>query len=121
MPRKKGKPAETRRVPFVLNLNDDVDAVIWAKLEPLLDLHRASAYIRAVLAKEILGQSVESTIAIGPSSNGHKSSLSAGINGRYELPYAKPVALPASTEMYEEGNDEDQLENAANNFLDMFG
>ena len=40
----------TRRIPFVLNLDDPVDAAIWEALEPMLDRRRASQFIRGAVA-----------------------------------------------------------------------
>jgi hypothetical protein len=131
MGRKKSQKAETRRIPFVLNLNDPVDAAIWEVLEPMLDIHRASAFIRAVLAEKILGTAEQWQIQpmnnFSTNGNGHKHPDSG--QGSYALPTAKrPAQIPANIEQGDmspsdepSADDGSALDAATDNFLNAFG
>ncbi|MEP7286948.1 MAG: hypothetical protein ABI947_14420 [Chloroflexota bacterium] len=101
--------ANTRRIPFVLNIDDPIDAAIWQALEPLLTRHRASAFIRGAVAHAL------------------------GVGGL--LPPVAPLMLPAGEirakrptplatveqDMPETESSSDDLEAAAGNFMSMFG
>jgi hypothetical protein len=123
MGRKKAHRNDTRRIPFVLNLADPVDAAIWEVLEPMLDLHRASAYIRAVLAEKIVGLQAGLPLP-NLSSNGNGHGLPIGKN-QIEAPRAKrPAALPATIEPRDDESSDgglDALDAATDAFLDAFG
>lgn len=69
--------ANMRRIPFVLNLDDPVDAAIWDVLKPMLDRRRASQFIRGAVAQMLgidgfspsvpaLSLPKESTLALSP-------------------------------------------------------
>ena len=101
-----------RRVPFILNIDDPMDAAIWEALEPLLTRRRASAFIRNAIA-QMLG-------IASPT-----------------VPLERPVLLPAPAtptkrrvqevprlpagSAFEPEEDNDDLARATGNFLNMFG
>src|SRR6266568_3153168 len=101
-----------RRVPFVLNLDDPVDAAIWEVLEPLLTRRRASAYIRGVVAKELGFQAnpVPSAPVLG---------LMPGPIRQAKRPVHREVV--EEVEPFNEEPTVDALDRAADNFLSMFG
>ena len=100
--------AKTRRIPFVLNLDDPVDAAIWEALEPMLDRRRASQFIRGAVAHAL------------------------GVGGL--LPPVGPAGLPdpparrmlppgpRAAEVPDPGEDQaGAVDEAMGNFLNMFG
>jgi len=108
---------DRKRIPFILNLDDPIDAAIWEQLEPLIQRHRASDFIRGALA-QVLG-------------------IGAGVAPLSVLPVSQRIGLPSgsvnglstqrsvpreTTENREEASDNsDAREEAAANFLGMFG
>lgn len=106
----------TRRIPFVLNLDDPLDAAIWQVLEPMLVRHRASGFIRTAVAQTL---GIGTTPVFAPSSPPLSLSASAS-----ELSVAKRPKRATSTENRPSTSiedDPDSLDAAANNFLDAFG
>ncbi|MEP7287059.1 MAG: hypothetical protein ABI947_14990 [Chloroflexota bacterium] len=101
--------ADTRRIPFVLNLDDPIDAAIWQALEPLLTRHRASAFIRGAVAHALgVGGLMPALVPLG---------LPAG-----EIRAKRPTLLATvDQDMPEAENNGDDLEAAAGNFMSMFG
>ena len=105
----------TRRIPFVLNLDDPMDAAIWQALEPMLLRHRASAFVRAAVA-QTLGIGAVPVFTPSP-----PLSLSVGTS---EMSVAKRSKRVTSTENRSSTSiedDADSLDAAANNFLNAFG
>ena len=106
----------TRRIPFVLNLDDPLDAAIWHVIEPMLVRHRASAFIRTAVAQTL---GIGTAPVLVPSSP--PLSLSAGAS---ELLVTKHPKRATSTENKPSTSIEDEadsLDTAANNFLNAFG
>ena len=106
----------TRRIPFVLNLDDPLDAAIWQALEPMLNRHRASAFIRSAVAQTLgIGSAVPfvtpTAIRALPIS---ESSMVA------KRPKRTSTSDDPSTATFDE-HDADSLSAAANNFLNAFG
>jgi hypothetical protein len=102
--------ARTRRIPFVLNIDDPVDAAIWEALQPMLSRHRASAFIRGAVA-HALGMGGLLPPAVVPM-----------------LPSGEPVRAkrPTMVQTIEDGplptpDDEASVDSAASNFMSMFG
>ncbi len=111
--------ANTRRIPFVLNLDDPVDAAIWEALEPLLTRHRASQVIRGAVAHALgVGGLLPPVVAITAPDDGRVLQLPEG-----PLPRAKRPTPRATVEdePIENRSDENALDEATNNFLNMFG
>ncbi len=111
--------ANTRRIPFVLNLDDPVDAAIWEALEPLLTRHRASQFIRGAVAHALgVGGLLPPVVAIASPENGKVLQLSDG-----SLPKAKRPTPKATLEdePIDDEYDMNALDEATNNFLNMFG
>ncbi len=111
--------ANTRRIPFVLNLDDPVDAAIWEALEPLLTRHRASQFIRGAVAHALgVGGLLPPVVAITAPDDGRVLQLPEG-----PLPRAKRPTPRATVEdePIENRSDENALDEATNNFLNMFG
>jgi hypothetical protein len=99
-----------RRVPFILNIDDPVDAVIWEALEPLLTRRRASAFIRSSIAQTLGIASpivpLERTLLPAPTTHTKRRVQ--------EVP-----RLPAGEDR--ESERDDDLTRATGNFLNMFG
>jgi hypothetical protein len=113
--------ANTRRIPFVLNLDDPVDAAIWEALQPLLERRRASQFIRGAVAHALGVSGLLSPIVMPTTApNGHHpKALPAG-----NLPKAKrptPAATLDSAPIEDDPDDSDALDQATDNFLSMFG
>jgi hypothetical protein len=101
-----------RRIPFILNLDDPIDAAIWEVLEPLLTRRRASQFIRGAIAQ-----------ALGM--GGGSPPLELRTPPALSVPRAKRAAqtmpqLPAGDGKSASGDDPDALEQAADNFLNAF-
>jgi hypothetical protein len=111
--------AETRRIPFVLNLDDPVDYAIWEALEPLLARRRASQFIRGVVAQALgLSGAIPVPSLSAPNGNGHSpvKALPSGEVPRAKRPTRK---VTVETEPFEDG-DSEALDQATDNFLNMF-
>ncbi len=111
--------SNTRHIPFVLNLDDPVDAAIWEALEPLLTRHRASQFIRGAVAHALgVGGLLSPVVAITAPENGKVYQLPEG-----PLPRAKRPTPRATVEdePLEHERDENALDEATSNFLNMFG
>lgn len=104
-----GSSNNTRRVPFVLNIDDPVDAAIWEALEPMLKRHRASSFIRGAVA-HALGVGGLLTPPVLPA-------LPAGEPVRAKRPTPIETYMNEVTEIEEEQS----VDDAASNFLNMFG
>lgn len=114
-PRKRSEIAKSniRRVPFILNLDDPMDAAIWETLEPLLARRRASQFIRGAIA-QALGRS------------GGSPPVEPRVAPALPVPRGKRSAqtvprLPAGESRGASGSDPDALEQATDNFLSAFG
>src|SRR5512142_3301846 len=84
----------TRRIPFVLNLDDPVDAAIWEGLEPLLTRHRASQFIRGAVAHALgVGGLLPPVVAVAAPEKGKIRQLTEG-----PLPKAKRPTPKATLE-----------------------
>ncbi len=109
--------ANTRRIPFVLNLDDPVDAAIWEALEPMLTRRRASQFIRGAVAHALGMGGLLSPVVASP--NGHEpKALPAGPVPRAKRP------TPTTTlevEPLDGQVDEEALDQATGNFLNAFG
>ncbi|SRR5258708_32370338 len=108
--------SNTRRIPFVLNIDDPVDLAIWEALEPMLARRRASMFIRGAVA-HALGIGGLLTPVVQPNGRQHVPALGAG-----ELPRARrpdrQQTFPSSVQGEE---DPAEVDEAANNFLSQFG
>jgi len=111
--------ANTRRIPFVLNLDDPVDAALWEALEPLLTRHRASQFIRGAVA-HALGVGGLLPPVVAPTLAEEKPRPALGAGREYQ---AKRPTLLASleSELQDGADDADALGEATSNFLNMFG
>jgi len=111
--------SNTRRIPFVLNLDDPVDAAIWEALEPLLTRHRASQFIRGAVAHALgVGGLLPPVVAVAAFDNGQQLQLPGG-----PLPKAKRPT-PRTTladEPIDDPRDDNALDEATSNFLNAFG
>jgi len=108
--------SSTRRIPFVLNLDDPLDAAIWEALQPMLSRHRASAFIRSAVAQ---------TLGIGSAMPFVAPSATRALPmGESSMVAKRPTRTSTpdepSTATFDE-HDEDSLKAAANNFLNAFG
>jgi hypothetical protein len=116
-----------RRIPFVLNLEDPVDAAIWEALEPMLERRRASQFIRGAVAHALgvgglLAPIAPSVLPAGEARLG----LPSG-----EIPRAKRPTRRATVERepitsggpeaIHSNGDESAVDEAVGNFLNMFG
>jgi hypothetical protein len=103
--------SNTRRIPFVLNMDDPVDAAIWEALQPMLTRRRASAFIRGAVAHALGIGGLLNPVTSAP------ALLSDGI------PRAKrPTAIQTVAEQPLPSEDNaDAADEAASNFLNMFG
>ncbi len=109
----------TRRIPFILNLDDPVDAAIWEALEPMLTRHRASQFIRGAVAHALgVGGLLPSVVALPTPGNGKPLQLLEG-----PLPKAKRPTPRATLEdePIDDPPDADALDEATSNFLSAFG
>jgi len=104
--------SNSKRIPFVLNLDDPVDAAIWQALEPMLTRHRASQFIRGAVA-HALGVGGMLTPAVTPT----MPALPAGEQVRAKRP--TPVQTIQDDPLPPDGDI--SLDDAAGNFLNMFG
>lgn len=104
-----------RRVPFILNLDDPLDRAIWQVLEDLLARRRASAWLRDAAAQKlgIAGLSAPTRPPL--------PALVERVDG--EEWRARRPARQAGGEAgpLQVGNPENTLEEATENFLNMFG
>jgi hypothetical protein len=110
--------AETRRIPFVLNLDDPVDCAIWDALQPLLARRRASQFIRAAVAHALGVGGLLTPVALpAPLPGPTQRALPAG-----DVPRAKRPTRKATVqdERFEDGNDDEALDQATDNFLNLF-
>jgi hypothetical protein len=109
-----------RRIDVELNLNDPVDAAIWAVLEPMVALRRG-------------GQGARSLMAAGLGGNPPNPGPSPRKEGKGEDPRPRPLpqrrgeeeevrqmALTEGGEVVEVDDGKDALARATNNFLDAF-
>jgi hypothetical protein len=111
--------SELRRIPFVLNLEDPVDAAIWQALEPLLARRRASQFIRGAVAHALGVGSLLTPVALSaPPPGPTQRALPAG-----DVPQTKRLTRKAmiQDDPIDEGSDDGALDEATGNFLDMFG
>ena len=102
--------ARSKRIPFVLNIDDPVDAAIWEALQPMLTRHRASAFIRGAVA-HALGMGGLLSPAVVPM-------LPSGEPIRAKRPTM--IQTVADNSLSTPDNEGD-VDTAANNFLSMFG
>lgn len=115
----------TKRIPFVLNLDDPVDEAIWEIIEPLLARRRASQFIRAAVAQSLGLTGAIPVPSLSPSmgsnGNGHAPAQRALPSG--ETPRAKRPTRKATIqdEPLDDGGTENGLDEATDNFLSMFG
>jgi hypothetical protein len=110
----------TRRIPFVLNLEDPVDAAIWEALQPMLDRRRASQFIRGAVAHALgMGGLLPPIVTTALPANGKRLELPSGA----AVPRAKRPTRRATVEAepFDNGHDEGALDEATGNFLNMFG
>ncbi len=111
--------SNTRRIPFVLNLDDPVDAAIWEALEPLLTRRRASQFIRGAVAHALgVGGLLPPVVAVAVPDDGRVLQLPEG-----PLPRAKRPTRRATVEdePLDDPPDDNALDEATNNFLSAFG
>jgi hypothetical protein len=108
--------SNTRRIPFVLNIDDPVDAAIWDALEPMLERRRASAFIRGAVAHAL---GIGGLLApVGqPDGRQHWAALGSSTVPRAQRPGKQQTSptVPLG-EM-----DTADVDEAANNFLSQFG
>ncbi len=97
-----------RRIPFILNLDDPEDAVLWEALEPLLSRRRASQFIRGALAQAL---GITGGSPINPGSEPPRLPAPRSKRSAQTVPQ-----LPAG-----EDGDNDALTRATHNFLNAFG
>lgn len=108
----------TRRIPFVLNLDDPVDAAIWETLEPLLTRHRASQFIRGAVAHALeVGGLLPPVDSSALSEDGQRLQFASGPLPRAKRPTPRTTL---ETEPIEAEGDETALDTATNNFMSMF-
>ena len=75
---------KTRRIPFVLNIDDPVDAAIWEALEPMLNRRRASQFIRGAVAHALgIGGLLSPVVTPALAAEQAPAALSSGV--RHEL------------------------------------
>jgi hypothetical protein len=111
--------ANTHRIPFVLNLDDPVDTAIWEAIQPMLNRHRASQFIRGAVAHALgIGGLLPSVVSRGsPNGSSPVRALPAG------EPRAKRPTRRATVEaepISHSNGDEGALDEATGNFLNMF-
>jgi hypothetical protein len=110
----------TRRIPFVLNVDDPVDAAIWDALQPLLERRRASQFIRGAVAHALGISGLMGPVVTPVYSNGPKpKALPAGNTPKAKRP--TPAATLQSAPIEDDPDDNAALDQAADNFLSMFG
>jgi hypothetical protein len=108
-----------RRIPFVLNLDDPVDAAIWEALEPMLERRRASQFIRGAVAHALgVGGLLPPVASASLSAGEPRLELPSG-----SLPRAKRPALKRTIEAVSlhSSGDGQAVDEAVGNFLNMFG
>jgi len=110
--------SSARRIPFVLNLDDPLDAAIWDALEPMLDRRRASAFIRTAVAQSLGLVATAAYTGDAPSSALPAISSDLAIAKRPKRGKASDKTASRSNSSEE---DADSLDAAANNFLNAFG
>ena len=110
-----------RRIPFVLNLDDPVDAAIFEALDPMLPRHRASAFIRSALAY-LLGVSSVPPVAMTRSGlalpSGDSALPFAAGRQKHEVRRSAEAAVPDEVTV---ADNQESVDVAARNFLNMFG
>jgi len=107
-----------RRIPFVLNLDDPVDAAIWEALAPMLARRRASQFIRGAVAHALgVGGLLSPVSATGLPPGEPRLELPSGPLPRAKRPAPKRTieAVPVHS-----NGDEQAVDEAVGNFLNMF-
>jgi hypothetical protein len=109
----------TRRIPFVLNVDDPVDAAIWEALEPMLTRRRASQFIRGAVAHALgIGGLLSPVVTPALPAEQTRPALPSGAVMRAKRPTPRAILDEVPLESYDNGDDLDQ---ATDNFLSMFG
>ncbi|MEP7288440.1 MAG: hypothetical protein ABI947_22035 [Chloroflexota bacterium] len=111
--------ANTRRIPFVLNLDDPIDTAIWEVLEPMLDRRRASQFIRGAVAYTL---GIDGLLPIGTASSALEAPpLRALVSGSMPRTKHTTRGIAAEIQPTERKDTEGTLDEAVDNFLNMFG
>ena len=111
--------ARTRRIPFVLNIDDPVDAAIWEALEPMLTRRRASQFIRGAVAHALgIGGLLSPVVTPALPTEQSRAALPSGAVPRAKRPTPRATLDEVPFENYESA---DELHQATDNFLSMFG
>lgn len=109
----------TRRIPFVLNIDDPVDAAVWEALEPMLNRRRASQFIRGAVAHALgVGGLLAPVATPALPADQMPLALSSGMLPRAKRPIPRATLDEAPLDSYESA---DALDQATDNFLSMFG
>ncbi len=110
--------ARTRRIPFVLNIDDPVDAAIWEALEPMLNRRRASQFIRGAVAHALGIGGLSPVVTPALVAEQTSVALMSGVPRRAKRPTPRASLDDTPFESYDNA---DELDQATDNFLSMFG